>query len=380
MPGDNAIKDFFLSRQWRGRPYLFSPFLDFGLVGGFALAALTLLLLAVPHDAASQSYLFTVLLMGVLVFVVNDPHFMLSYQLLYSNYGRKLHAFRQHRELWLRYVVAGIVVPAGMALYFLYALARQDAQLISWAFTAMYVSVSWHYAKQSYGLIIVLSAMKQIYYGRWQRHALLANAYVVWLFMCIALVAADPLILSDTVGFPYTPPHYITLSGEEWEWLGVIVTVSGLGAIIAAVWDKKAPSKTGLLGYLSMYYLLFLSGMHPLWVLVFPFFHSLQYLMFVYAYKRGEVGIKLSEAKDPGEAQAIRDYLKRFVLIAFVTSALFFAALPFALETLFNPAQAFLFPMAAIALIFINIHHYFIDNVIWRKENAEVSKCLFHRP
>jgi len=27
--------------------------------------------------------------------------------------------------------------------------------------------------------------------------------------------------------------------------------------------------------------------------------------------------------------------------------------------------------------VFINIHHYFIDNVIWRRENTDVSKYLF---
>ncbi|MDG1995368.1 MAG: hypothetical protein P8J14_02645 [Emcibacteraceae bacterium] len=27
--------------------------------------------------------------------------------------------------------------------------------------------------------------------------------------------------------------------------------------------------------------------------------------------------------------------------------------------------------------VFINIHHYFIDNVIWRKENKDVGKYLF---
>jgi hypothetical protein len=27
--------------------------------------------------------------------------------------------------------------------------------------------------------------------------------------------------------------------------------------------------------------------------------------------------------------------------------------------------------------IFINIHHYFLDNVMWRRGNPEVSKYLF---
>jgi hypothetical protein len=27
--------------------------------------------------------------------------------------------------------------------------------------------------------------------------------------------------------------------------------------------------------------------------------------------------------------------------------------------------------------IFVNVHHYFLDNVIWRKDNPEISKHLF---
>ena len=30
--------------------------------------------------------------------------------------------------------------------------------------------------------------------------------------------------------------------------------------------------------------------------------------------------------------------------------------------------------------VFINVHHYFIDNVIWRSENPEVKKYLFGQP
>jgi hypothetical protein len=30
-----------------------------------------------------------------------------------------------------------------------------------------------------------------------------------------------------------------------------------------------------------------------------------------------------------------------------------------------------------ISTVFINIHHYFLDNVMWRKENNSVKKYLF---
>ena len=35
-------------------------------------------------------------------------------------------------------------------------------------------------------------------------------------------------------------------------------------------------------------------------------------------------------------------------------------------------SQMFLFMFA----IFINVHHYFLDNVMWRRENPDIAKYL----
>ena len=40
---------------------------------------------------------------------------------------------------------------------------------------------------------------------------------------------------------------------------------------------------------------------------------------------------------------------------------------------LYGPVVDFLF----IGWTFINIHHYFIDNVIWRRDNPEARRYLF---
>ncbi|MDH3739860.1 MAG: hypothetical protein OER92_11750, partial [Alphaproteobacteria bacterium] len=31
-----------------------------------------------------------------------------------------------------------------------------------------------------------------------------------------------------------------------------------------------------------------------------------------------------------------------------------------------------------IFFIFINVHHYFLDNVMWRRENPDMRRYLFH--
>ncbi|WP_245277580.1 hypothetical protein [Mesorhizobium sp. L48C026A00] len=68
-----------------------------------------------------------------------------------------------------------------------------------------------------------------------------------------------------------------------------------------------------------------------------------------------------------------------FIIIGSILGILGFWLVPIALSALipYNEevlgSSLFLF----IAWIFINVHHYFLDNVMWRRGNPEVSKYLF---
>ena len=69
----------------------------------------------------------------------------------------------------------------------------------------------------------------------------------------------------------------------------------------------------------------------------------------------------------------------RFVVIGLLLGALGFWGLPIAFENLVPydhdvfGATAFFF----MFWIFINVHHYFLDNVMWRRQNPDVGKHLF---
>ena len=79
---------------------------------------------------------------------------------------------------------------------------------------------------------------------------------------------------------------------------------------------------------------------------------------------------------------ARRAWLKHFVgfaLLSLITGALFFEFIPRNLDKLqLLPAELLgSTPFLAVFLLFINIHHYFIDNTIWRSSNETVKKYLF---
>ncbi len=69
-----------------------------------------------------------------------------------------------------------------------------------------------------------------------------------------------------------------------------------------------------------------------------------------------------------------------FVLLGMILGVLGFWAIPILLQVLVTydasvfGASMFMF----IFFIFINVHHYFLDNVIWRRDNPDMRRYLFN--
>ena len=101
--------------------------------------------------------------------------------------------------------------------------------------------------------------------------------------------------------------------------------------------------------------------------LLTPFFHSLQYLTFVY--KMEDTRIRgLSHPEVRGTLVAIGVVVAGWLAFEFVPNEV-----DTALGT-FNAWQMFFFFTAA--MLFINIHHYFLDNVLWRFKDPQVRQYL----
>jgi hypothetical protein len=165
-------------------------------------------------------------------------------------------------------------------------------------------------------------------------------------------------------------------------WVAIACAVLGWGAIL---WNwietRKRPSISALIGYTTMYTLLAFVRIHPLFAYASPMFHSLQYMLFVYAYKRGEFSTELAEHhhEDKKLDRPIWYRHLSYFLLMCATGALAFDILPvyFEAKSLQWGWQLMATP---IFHVFVNTHHYFIDTAIWRRDNRNVSKFLFARP
>ena len=359
------------------RRWINGPWVDFLTLGGGSFVVLGALAAFFPRDDASRAALAGAMLL--LAHFVNHPHFAHSYQLFYRDFVRK--AFSDESPLAARYRFAGIMIPALLAAFFAIALSQGTAALLGLAANVMFFTVGWHYAKQGYGILMLDAARKSVRFPETARRWLLGNTHLVWFTWW--LVANDALRAKQLWGI-----EYYLLDVPE----AVLIPMAALAAMSTAVtaWRLTAACRAagalpvnGLVAYAAAAYVwLFVGRLDPILLFVVPFFHSLQYLAVVWRY---QLNVE-TDRRDDGDRTDWRRWLRstpfglaRFALAGGILGAAGFWGAPLAADALggydraaFGTA-AFLF----VAWTFINIHHYFIDNVIWRRGNPEMARHLF---
>jgi hypothetical protein len=352
------------------RHYLVNPLVDALMLGGLSL----LLYIFVgasfgsqPPDAALGWFIFN------LSFFVNFPHFLASYQLLYVD---SRHLITRH----FRFFFAAVIVPTILIGSFILVAYYGHEPMLAYFSNAMFFLVGWHYVKQIFGGVIVTNALQNIFYTKLERRVLLANLYALWGLSWLSV---------NTYSNAYSLGgiSYRTLSIPAiWQTIfcwSVVITL--LAVIITHIQkyirEGVCPTASATICFASIYVWFLPALYHPIFFLMIPFFHSLQYLPFVFAFRRNKVESQLGEPNSPKKRKQFLVKLYGYLLIPFITGAIFFWYLPNYIDNLklFNP----LFYGPTIAMyfftIFLNIHHYFIDNAVWKGTNPEIRKYIFQR-
>jgi hypothetical protein len=369
------------ARDAAAKRYLIGPIADFWCFGGSTLIIFPLLLMLPVAEYRSSVY-FTMLSLAL---VVNNPHFAHSYQIFYRGFRAKAFAAEHSRAMRMRYLFAGVAAPILLALFFAAAIFGNDLRLLGYGVNAMILFVGWHYVKQGYGLLMVDCTLKRQFFAPREKKVLLANGYAVWLASWAAVNAS--IAREDVWGIAYytfdLPTWAVVLPAT------VAAATSGAAAwMLAARWrlDRTLPVN-GVIAYgASLYLWLAFAAINPLWFLVAPALHSLQYLAVVWRFQLNYEAARLARAD-----HAPRSVLRRLAGDSAVRHTMLFGLggtglgllgfwlLPIIAGTLIPydrglyGASLFLF----VAWVFLNIHHYFIDNVIWRRENPEAKAYLF---
>ncbi|MCI0342407.1 MAG: hypothetical protein L0216_14905 [Planctomycetales bacterium] len=341
------------------RGALVSPALDFLAVGGLSIVACVALHLVFPPDADLRRLGKVLYWSGL---VANWPHFLLSYQLLYWDRRRAL--LSRPRFVW-----AGVVAPALLAAALAAPLVAGSPELLGGCVQAMFFLVGWHYVKQAYGCAIVLAAQSGYFLGVGEKAVVRWNLYALW-WLGFAAVNTVP------EGYVFEGVRYSSLELPRAGLVAGFVAVAATGLAVVAVilrkWrrDGAPPPRNAVVAFLSIHVWFLPVLRHPGFVLMLPFFHGLQYLLFALRFAHGKAAA--------AEAAGARPWFGFYVGSALVLGALAFVAIPRLLDARLPYDRDRYGPTLALALItlFINIHHYLIDNVIWRRDDPDVRRYL----
>ena len=352
---------------------------EFLLVGG-----VTIVLFPLAWGLRSLAGLDTAeLAVGFLAFhaayVINDPHFAVTYLLFYRDVKNRALGASYEPAQRVRYLVAGVVVPVVLAAWGIAGLASGSAHVLGWLFESMFLLVGWHYVKQGFGVLTVLSARRGVRFSPLERKAALAHCYAGW-----AYAWANPASASKEVeekGVVYRalahPPAL--------ELVALVAFALSSVALVAALWRKFRREGSlpfaPLAGFLiTIWFLTVYSSLDPLMVYVVPALHSVQYLYFVWLLRRNQA--RESEGP-PAFGRPASVQVGILAASAIGLGWVLFHGAPEFLDTAFVPRSSSAAetalgatPYFATLFAFVNIHHYFMDTVIWRRENPETRHLL----
>lgn len=332
------------------RASVISPVVDLLCVGGLSLLFFVPLLLSGRRDLV----LVGIGVQAWLATLINMPHFMASYRLVYRS-----------RESILRHKWASIYVPAILLVYIV--LALWQAQTSSWMVVVL-VSVSsaylaWHYTGQVWGMMASYSYLEGTFFEKRERFLIRTGLRI--------------LLAWHVTWFLYTQlrnpglvrPAYLLVSA------GTAVAFV-LGAVGIAMMRKRTgrmPPLRALVAWVSIFVWYAVIARDPKALFWIQIAHAVQYLAFPF---RVEINRSKKELTDHA----------RFVLHMVIYSAVllgvsFFISLVVPdsamgiVGNIFGEEPGKAAPI--LILMFINIHHYFTDGVIWHISNPEVRRELF---
>jgi len=386
-PAVAAVQSGAPARARSREGYLFSPWFDFLCLGGGAVIICAIVTALLPQGLPKPA-LGTLIL--VLMTAINQPHFAHSYQIFYANFRQKAFGEQYSRDLRLRYIFSGLVVPVLLIGFFVVALATSDARLLSFGANIMFFLVGWHYVKQGYGILMVDAVQKKMFFTDQAKLLFRINGYACWL---VAWVAINHAIAQAV---PYLGLVYYTfdIPTLAYQIMCAVAAVTSLAVLwtLFTRWRELGHRLpwNGVVAYLTTLYLwVVFVRINPLVIAIVPTFHSLQYLAVVWRYEINATRVQEAAGKRSWLDRAARVIPSRtwrnvgaFVLFGVLLGYLGFNGLPNALDkwlpydkAVFGPAM-FLF----MFYIFINVHHYFLDNVMWRRGNPDVRNYLFAKP
>jgi hypothetical protein len=372
LPTEDASERVSAARAnaWR------SQLLEFLLVGGGTLVLLPIAWFLRAIVGLDDAELTAGFLGFYGAYVINDPHFAVTYLLFYKRARER--AFGSERTLAqrIRYCISAFVVPLTLVIWIAVAMHSHSAQTLGWMIQLMYLTVGWHYVKQGFGVLTVLSMRRDVRVTARERAVILFHCYAAWAFAWAN--PAMPAGEFEEKGVVYKAiahPRVLELA------TGSVLAVSTIAMIAVLVSEARRAHRflplSPLVGFLITVWLwTIFSSVDPVLRYLIPALHSIQYFYFVWLMKRNEA--RASEgAPTFGKPASVR--LGFLAVSALALGWFLFRGMPTLLDDLLVgkvrrgqiPGDLGETPYFAAFFVAVSIHHYFMDSVIWRRDNPD---------
>jgi hypothetical protein len=339
------------------------PWIDALCVGGLSIAFITYLLVAEPgwnsRDVAEEFI--------VLAALVNWPHFMATYRLLYGSPATVR-----------RYPWSTIWMPLGLAVYCLVAIVAAPYTQVPLDL-AVFVAgayLAWHYTGQTWGMMATFSFLGGAPFEEREKLLIRTSLRILLAWHVFWFVFHTGTFELGSLLDPYYANVYRPVS------IALITVGSAVG--LWGMWRytrriERIPPIRVVIPLTSIWLWYALLAIYPFAIFWVQISHALQYLLFP---ARVETNRRRMEAKERGEPPRRAFQWKQALLygISLVAAGVvLFEGLPRLMAMgapLLNIESSLTYTKAAIAA-FINIHHYFADGAIWKLSNPAVRKELF---
>ena len=352
-------------------PAIITPFVDAFCCGGFSIfligGFIVHYLFFPPEWEGYELDVASVVIAGTLI---NFPHFMASYGLLYISVGNVR-----------RYSGAALYVPAVLIAIIVYAVLTASGNeekgyanetISNWLPFIASVYLAWHYTGQAWGMTASFSYINGVRIDATERFLIrcgyrgLLAFHVSWMLV----MAADRPPPYDAYPW-YAIAHWHDQIATAYHALafGALITfllgLFGFWRLSQRV--SRNPPLCAVLPWIAIYLWYLLVYIQPKAFFLLQFSHALQYLIF-------PMRVELNRYKEKKRTGISRPALHL---------AIYYFVLMFAGYMVFKaPTSIFRtgdpkFQLATVIAASVCIHHYFVDGCVWKISNPEVRRELF---
>jgi hypothetical protein len=331
--------------------FFYGPVTDYLLVGGFSIIFYFMVSLFMSSRDFTLTFLY---LAGLLAWIVNWPHFAATNLRLYGSRD----AIRQYP---LTATLIPVVILVGMlaALYWPQTVAPYFVKLfLIWS--------PYHFSGQTVGITLIYARRAGYQFTRFERTAL--SSFVFGTFFYTLALTESHLgtdtyydIAIPTFGIPDWTPQVVA----PWMWGSLALFLCSFVHKCYAH-GKLFPLIILVPSIAQLFWFIIGSRLAGYYEFV-PFFHSLQYLLVASSMKMVE-----QSERAPGKSQVMRSMIGWGAGILLLGVALFWL-FPRVLESWIGVPMYLALGVSAAA---VQLHHFFVDGVIWKLKRKTVSHPL----